>query len=333
MPLVTIGFSLHRPEMAPLIADCMHRHGALFLEEPPSENFEEMLSGRVTIDDYLMTVDAEYPEFAKIMCGVMRECHSGGKKIFQVEPYLENLIALQDLFADSLSPDELDKNTVMYAVYVAEKNATGALIAYYQAAAGGSFGMTVEAVARFARRDAARFRLRDALRAVALSSMVASYPSSFVEAGIMHYPLKRLLAGHLSADTNVQVLFLTDQGRPTWGRQGHLYGPGDQLTLLYLYHPKLSGTSREMLLAARALIYAKIIIKEELPAEATAFPHLQDERLCIEVTRQLSLNDCRRLFALVRNRSTPDARQLVAEYIMSASPRLARALKNETLPG
>lgn len=327
-PVVTIGFSLHRPEMVPLLTGLMREHDALFLEDPPTAEFGRMLSGSITVDEYVMTDDSEYPQFTKLMCAALQEFKSSGKEIFQVEPYLENILALHDFFADGGRPDEVNKNTVMYLVYLAEKNATGALLTYYRAAASQSFEMTVDAVKRFARADAARFRLRDALRARALSALVDNFASSFVEAGVMHYPLKRLMSQQASRPTLVQSVFPANEIVINLGQKGHLYGPGDQLTLLYIFHPEIAATDRETLLAARALIYAKIITKEELSDDTMAYPHLRDELLCIEVTRGLSVNDCRRLFALIRGVSTFAARQIVAEDVMGPSPHLGQHLKS-----
>ena len=325
-PIVTIGFSLHRPEMVPHYTELMRKHDALFLEDPPTAEFGRMLSGTITVDEYLMASDSEYPQFTKLMCTALRELKSKGKEIFQVEPYLENLLALHDFFADGGRPDDLKRNTLMYLVYLSEKKATGALLTYFQAAAVRSFEMTVDAVRRFARSDAARFRLRDGLRARALSALVDNFASSFVEAGMMHYPLKRLMAQQSPPSTLVQSVFPANEIVKHLGQKGHLYGPGDQLTLLYIYHPEITATDRETLLAARALIYSKIVIKEELSTDTTAYPHLQDDLTCMEVTRGLSVNDCRRLFALIRGVSTFDARRIVAEDVMDSCPHLGVSL-------
>ena len=163
--------------MVPLMAGYMRKHDALFLEEPPTAEFERMLSGSIPLDEYVMKVDSEYPQFTKLMCAALREFKSSGKDIFQVEPYLENLLALHDFFADGGRHDELNKNTLMYLVYLAEKKSTGALLQYYQTAASRSFEMTVDAVKRFARSDAARFRLRDGLRARALCALIDNFNS------------------------------------------------------------------------------------------------------------------------------------------------------------
>jgi hypothetical protein len=314
--------------MVPLLTGLMWKHDALFLEDPPTAEFGRMISGSITVDEYLMTDDSEYPQFTKLMCTALRELKSKGKEIFQVEPYLENLLALHDFFADGGRPDELKKNKLMYLVYLAERKSTGALLVYYQTAASQSFEKTVDAVKRFARTDAARFRLRDALRARALSALVDNFASSFVEAGMMHYPLKRLMAQQAPQPTLVQSVFPANDIVKCLDQKGHLYGPGDQLTLLYIFHPEITATERETLLAARALIYTKIVIKEELNSDMAAYPHLRDELICIKATRGLSVNDCRRLFARIRGVNTFEARQIVSEDIMGSSSHLGRLLKS-----
>ena len=326
-PVVTIGFSLHRPEMVPLISKYMQTHEALFLEEPPTIDFGRMMTGHLTVEDYLMTIDTEYPQFTRIMCSALRKFESKGKKVFQVEPYLGSLISLHEFFADGFGPEDIGMNTLMYPVYLAEKNATGALLAYYQVAAGGSFEATVDAVKHFARADAARFRLRDTLRSQALSSELENFTSSFIEAGVMHYPLKRLLQREASQPTPVRSIFLADDVLRSMGQKGHLYGPGDQLTLLYIFHPEMNDSEQVCRLAARALIYSKIVIKEELRADEVPYPHLQDELLCIEATRSLSANACRRLFARIRGVKTPEARRIVGEFVMDTNPRAGQKLK------
>jgi hypothetical protein len=211
---------------------------------------------------------------------------------------------------------------------LAEKKSTGALLQYYQTTASRSFDMTVDAVKRFARTDAERFRLRDALRAQALSALLEKFSSSFVEAGMMHYPLKRLMVRQAPRSMRIKSVFPANEIIHCLDQKGHLYGPGDQLTLLYIFHPEITATERETLLAARALIYSKIVIKEELNTDMAAYPHLRDELICIKATRGLSVNECRRLFAKIRGANTFDARQIVAEDVMDSSPHLGRLLKS-----
>jgi hypothetical protein len=301
--------------MIPLSRELMHRHDALFLEEPPTLGFRRMLEGKVQIDDYMRLLDVEYPEFSRQMCGLLRELHAQGKHIFQVEPFIGCLLSIHEFFAHGHGPNELKKNSLQYPVYLAERNATGALLAYYRTVMTGSFEETLEAVQHFARMDAARFRLRDSLRAQELASVVIEYSSSYIEAGVIHYSLWRLLRQGLSKEVRMRPVFLADAALKTFGEKGHLYGPGDQLTLRYIFHPHMAGETRHSLLAARAIVYAKIIRKDELTRDVSVFPHLRDELSCIRTTAQLTYDDCRRLFPLIRRANTYKSRQIVKDYL------------------
>jgi len=329
MPQVTLGLSMHRPEMTPLISDHMRRHAAIFLEEPPDAGFEPMLAGRLAVDDYLMQLDVAYPTFSRNMCNLLQELKGQGKLIFQVEPFLKILLGIHEFFAEGHHPGELQKNSIQYPVYLAERNATQALLAYYQTVMAGSFDDTIGAIIRFARMDAARFGLRDSLRAQEIASMVKNSSSSYVEAGVMHYPLWHLLRQQLQAKLPVKVIFLADDALTSLGLKGRLYGPGDQLTLLYIFHPGIPDTRREKLLAARSIIYSKIVEKDELADDLNRFPHLRDELDCIRITKQLSVADCRRLFPLVRRAKSSAAREIVAEYLAALGPQLETALQPE----
>lgn len=312
---VTLGLSVHRTEMIPFIADWMRRHDAVILEEPPAKGFEQMLAGELAVDDYLRQLDVEYPVFSRKMCYLLQKLRAQGTEIFQVEPYIEILLGIHEFFAEGHRPSELRKTSVQYPVYLAERNATGALLTYYHTALTGSFEDTLEAIKQFARLDAVRFRLRDSLRAQALEPLVKKYPSVYVEAGVIHYPLWRLLRRQVLPANRVKVIFLADTALKTLGEKGHLYGPGDQLTLLYVFHPNLRQPARETILAARSLIYSKLITKEELTDGLSPLPHLRDELACIHVVGRLSLDDCRRLFPLVRRVGTTQAQQIVADYL------------------
>ena len=315
MKKITLGLSVHRPEMVPFLADWMQRHDAILLEEPPAVGFEQMLQGALGVDDYLQEQDVEYPAFSRDMCYQLRRLRSEGKKIFQVEPFLEILLGIHDFFAEGHGPEELDPNSIQYPVYLAERNATGALLAYYQTVMTGSFEASIEAIKRFARLDAARFRLRDSLRAHALVPLIKKYPSAFIEAGVIHYPLWRLLRRQMPPNHRVQLIFIADAALNTFGKKGHLFGPGDLLTLLYIFHSTIAQPEREALLAARSLIYSKLVAKEESTEDLNSMPHLCDELACIQISGRLSTADCRQLFPLVRSATSVEARQIVAKYL------------------
>jgi hypothetical protein len=324
--MINLVLSVHRPEMVPFLARTMRQHAAIFLEEPPHPDFESMLKGTVSLDAYLQELDVEYPAFSKSMCLLLQELAAEGKTIVQVEPFIEILLDIHNFFAEGHAPEELDKNSIHYPVYLAEKNATGALLAFYQTALSGTFEDTIEAVKHFARLDAARFRLRDSLRAQALAPLVENQASAFIEAGVIHLQLWGLLRKKLFRPERLKLISLSDTALQSIGQKGHIYGPGDQLTLLFIFHPRHSDPERETILAARSLIYSKLIGKDEQNEDLTSLPHTIDERTCIEVVRRLSLNDCRILYSLIRRVSTVQSKQIVADYLEKGDSHLQTGL-------
>ena len=98
------------------------------------------------------------------------------------------------------------------------------------------------------------------------------------------------------------------------GYRGHLYGPDDLLTLLYLFQPNRNNREDDKL-AARALIYSKLIIKEELVETTVPYSHTRDEVDIAATVQHLSLEDCCRLFPLIRWAPTDTAKDLVRHYL------------------
>jgi hypothetical protein len=170
------------------------------------------------------------------------------------------------------------------------------------------------AVKQFARLDAKRFVLRDRMRAKTLAENVSLFQASYVEAGQIHFYLWRLLRADLQPEIFVKPCFLMTPVVRDVGLGRHLYGPGDVLTLLYMFHPDYHSPTED-LLAARALIYNKLIEKNEITASPGTYPHLRDELATIETVRQLSLEDCRRLFPHIRRTTTENAKKLIHRYM------------------
>ena len=299
-----------------MTAELMKGHEAILLEEPSGPGFQQMLAGALSIEEYLLAVDVEYPVFSRQMCRLLRQLHVEGKKILQVEPFLEHLLAVHDFFAEGNGPEEIAPGSIAYQVYAAERDASKALLDYYQIVMDGTFEQTIEAIIRFARADAARFELRDTLRAEALADRMAEFRRAYVEAGSIHYGLYLQLKQRLPKRAHIRPLFLARKALHGIGRQGHLYGPGDQLTLSYVFHPDFNEPQREALLAARSLVYSKLLEKEEQSAELETFPHIRDELACIHTVRRLTVGDCARLFPLIRRAKSIQARQMVADYLL-----------------
>ena len=224
---------------------------------------------------------------------------------------MQHLLDIHSFLAEGHTPLELTPESIRHRVYLAERDATGALLDYYRVVLNGSFGATLEAVIRFARFDADRFRLRDFLRAREMVDYLKNDESFFIEAGSIHYSLWNMLRQRVSERIQVKSVFIAHEVLRSLGEIGHLFGPGDQLTLAYIFHPNNKTTAKEKLLAARALVYTKLIEKEELSVDSETFPHVRDELACIRAVKLLNFTDCGRLFPLIRRLKTPDARQLV----------------------
>ena len=292
----------------------MERHEAIFLEEPPTDGFPAMLEGSLSIDDYLLAVDMEFPAFNQAMCLLLRKLHQKGKRIAQVEPFLEVLIGIHERFAAGGRPTDIDSRSVEFQVYQAEKKATGALLRFYETVATGTFEACIESVKDFAKADAGRIRLRDTMRAVALVPLILNVRTAYVEAGFIHYALWGTLKKALAGRAVLKPVYLMSAVvRRLLGKRQAL-GPGDILTLLYVFHPRLKGHQMD-LLAARSLIFAKLLEKSEMAMETDPYPHTRDEVQTIRVTEGLSLSDCRSLFPKIRLAPTHKTRVIVADYI------------------
>lgn len=66
------------------------------------------------------------------------------------------------------------------------------------------------------------------------------------------------------------------------------------------------------------MIYSKIQEKQELDDDSAKFPHLRDEIGCIQAVRRLSIDDCRRLFALIRRAGRQESRRRVTVFLTAA---------------
>lgn len=151
MNQVTIVFSSHRPETLLLASRAMRCHDTIFLEEPPTPQFHRMFEGDITIENYLLERDFEFPEFSYKMCGLFRDLKKEGKTFYQVEPFLDVLGGIHEFFAKGGTFRDFDPHSTQFQVYMAEKRAARELLNYYQTVLQGSFEATLESVKQFAR--------------------------------------------------------------------------------------------------------------------------------------------------------------------------------------
>jgi len=316
MPQIKILYGNHWPEVVDLVAKHVDAGQVLVTEDAPSPEFRQMLAGRLSIDDYLLASDIEFLEFGHRMCRLWRRLQRAGIPVLPVEPFVETLLEIHAFLADGGRPEQIETESVRGRVYRAEREATGALIDFYQASSTADFDSVVNATLRFARCDARRLVLRDRMRAEAIVGLLETHPLLCVEAGQIHLYLLRALRRILPANVAVKPVHLMRAIAARLGAKGHLYPAGDLLTLHYMFHPRQADGPRHCLLAARALIYAKVAAKEETAPEAGTWSRTLDDLRTIGLVNRLSLPDCRRLFAAIRNTSGARARAKVMEYLI-----------------
>jgi hypothetical protein len=324
-PLVTVGLSSHRLEVIPYAQREMVHHEAIILEEAPEPDLPDMLAGKLEVNDYLADKDLEFPEYSRKQADLLRALHQEGKNIFQVEPYLERLIRIHELLAEGLTRPQVESRPGLKEVYDAEAQASSALLNFYARAHSASFPQVVSAVQNFARADAARFRVRDDLRARALLPLVNSFASLYVEAGYIHVFLVKRLRQLLAGQARLRPVFLlAGPSLKALGRPRPM-GPGDLLTLLHIFNVSLTKQKEEVL-AARSLIYIKLLCKEEMaPTADRATPHMDDELQACRLTADLTFQDCAALYPEIRRLPPEAAARAVRRYLQKNRDNLKNA--------
>jgi hypothetical protein len=258
-------------------------------------------------------MDFEFPRFARESCRLLRELYREGKKILQVEPFMERLGEIHDFFGEGGRPEGIHEGASHHAVYREEHEWTAALLDYYQKSAGRDFDETVSAVKAFARADASRGRLRDRMRAEEIVSMARPYESVYIEAGELHVPLLGELRRRIASQDLLKPVYLMAPVVKRLGGKGQALGPGDLLTLIYAFRPDYEGR-RADLLAARNLIHVKILKKVEIEEGEDHFPHTRDQIESNQLVEGLSYTECGDLFEQIRPLKTDQAREVLRAY-------------------
>ena len=314
MNSVTLCFSTHRPETLDLTTRVMREHDLIVLEEPVHPDFGAVLNQKIELESYVAELDTEYPAFTLGQYQALQRLHGSGIAIMQVEPYLDHLLEIQFFLADDHRPDEIEEGTVAHAVYCAERAATGRLIEYYQQVQKDDFGNILSSMNSFAQADAARFVLRDTLRAATIGDLIGKGEKIYIEAGSIHLLLYSLLRTKLLQNVQLNRLSIEKEAMNMVKLSGTIFSPGDRLTLMYIYGRTLRKDLWQ-LLCARSLIYSKIIQKEEILAAERQFPHLENEVASITAVRALSLEDCETLYGQIKRLSVDDAAAVVEKRI------------------
>jgi len=316
-----LGFTSFRPETLPYAESKMHGFSAIVLEEPQTPGFEEMLRGVLSVEDYLLLTDFAFVRFAEESCGLMRRLYRKGAAILQVDPYMDELVRIHEYFASGGSPEGIEATTLTGEVYACERIWTGRLLDFYRSSRKDDFRELVETIKAFARIDAERGLFRNRLRADALEALLPAYSSIYVEAGYLHLSLQKELLSRPTVRPGFESFYVLEPVmRDLMGRK-QLFTPGDLLTFLYTFG-KAASDSQADTLAARSLVYNKIVAKEELPAtESDPHPHARDEVRAVSLANAFSFESCRAIYPRIRSLPTAQALEAVKEWLASGKGR------------
>jgi hypothetical protein len=292
----------------------MKNHDVILLEEPLHPDFHKALGGTVNLEDHLLEFDRDYPAFTLGQYRLLQQFFHGGKEIVQVEPYFDHLLSIQYFLAEGHRPDEISSNTPVHAVYCAERDATKHLLEYYDIVRGHDFQKILTAMNSFAMADARRFILRDSLRAERIVELLVPGKDTYIEAGSMHLFLKPLLTQSLSKEWSLRIRDIDRETIKMLNLHGSLFSPGDELTLDYIFGRSVSQ-QKWQLRCAQALIYSKIIIKEEILPGDGEFPHTRNEIRSIAAVKKLSIEQCRTLFQRIRSVTSGEAADITDKYL------------------
>jgi len=303
---IYIGFSAHRLEAIPFYEKAFTTSDFIILEDAPHPLFTLMVLGQMDIEGYVQSLETDFPKFMTAQCQLIQTAYKQGKKIIQIDPYIEKLIQMYQLLEEGKTAEEIKQLPEFSEVYKAEHEATGRLLNYYQAAMG-KFEEAVAAVLAFAQADAKRIALRDKMRAERIIQYLQNKEGKiFIEAGYIHLFLCSFLRKSVLQGWQVKASFLLAKPAREIAKSiirkplPHPLVPGDILTFWYISKKKINS-AKANLFAARTLIYNKLLATEELePTSSDPYPHLRQEFKIKAMLGRLSYNDCQRLYEVVK---------------------------------
>lgn len=298
-PRLTIGFTVFRPETAPFAARGMAGHDLIVLEEPRTPGFEEMLADELPIDDYLMLTDFEFPEYARAQCRALQSLHSAGATILQIHPWMDELVGIHEFFAAGSGPADIPRGGQPWLVYEREREWSAKLLAFYNAAGKKDFDAILGAVNDFAMADAAKIRDMDRQRAATLEDILPAHGTAYVECGAIHHDMVGLMMKTMGRGQVRVVHLMEEVCLNRYGRR-RLIPPGDLLTFRHLLGARRDHEC-ETLLAARAVVYNRLMEKEENFDSASPYPHMDAEALVLQIVASLDIEQCRTLFGRIRH--------------------------------
>ncbi|MDL1971596.1 MAG: hypothetical protein LWW94_11680, partial [Candidatus Desulfofervidaceae bacterium] len=253
---IYIGLSAHRLETIPFYEKAFMASDFIILEDAPHPLFSLMVLGQMKAEEYVQSLETDFPKFMTAQCQLIQAAYKQGKKIVQIDPYIEKLIQMYQLLEEGKTAEEIKQIPEFTEVYNAEHEATGELINYYQATMG-KFEEAVAAVLAFAQADAKRIALRDKMRAEKIVQYLQNKAGKiFVEAGYIHIFLASFLQKIMPLNWQIKSSFLLAKPARKLAKTilhkplPYPLVPGDILTFWYIGRNKITP-ARANILAAR----------------------------------------------------------------------------------
>ena len=287
-----ILFTSHRVEMLPHFEKIAEDFEVIIIEEPKDKRFQEMLEGKISVDDYVRSIDTSFPLYSKHQCEVLRRLHKMGKRIHQADPYLEVIEMIREA-VERGEFENLPKDERIELVRKTEREANLAWLDYQEAFLRRDFDELVDATVRFTKADAERFRVRDRMRAEEIARLLEDIKGNvLIEAGQIHVLLPKYLE---DLDFEVSTINLPETIARNLGIE--LYpNPGNELTKKFMLREDVDEDEAK-LMAARGIIYISLIPKDEmLPSNENPYPHLVEENKIAKAVSKLSYEGCKRIF-------------------------------------
>lgn len=291
-----VVFLPHRVEFLNLLKEEINGYEALILEEPSNIFLERFLKGLMSLEEYVSLSDTDFPLYTSYQAKLLKNLHNEGLKILQIEPYLDVMEKIHTSIKTGKFK-EYARDPEARSVLEVEREVVGKLIEYQEALVKSDFDLIVDKVIEFAKKDSERFKMRDCMRATAISK-IKEYGKVVVEAGYMHVLLPLFIERF---NVKLEVVNLLEKACRMVNLE-LLENPGDILTRAYMLGQNLNDYER--ILAAQSLVYVSMISKDEkIPEPETPFPHLMEEISLVKKVRTLNYEECRKEFIRMLRRS------------------------------
>jgi len=305
---VEVVLTSHRVEFLPMLRDEAISAEVIVLEEPANENLYRLFRNEITAEEYVRGLDTSFPLYTYFLSDLLKHLHQMGKKIYQIEPYLETIQKIQKSIEEGTF-SEVIKDVETEKIRLIEKKAFGAFIDYQEAFMSGDFDRLVEKTIEFSRADAERFKLRDSMRFRKIVEFIERMKEEeddpalklMIEAGSIHTSLPYSLEEVLEMDY-VRAVNLKETAANMIGIE-FTNNPGTKLTEVFIKGKELEDEELKTL-AARSLVYiSKISPEEMLPEDDNSFPHLVEELKITKEVERMDYTACKEEFERIwRNR-------------------------------